>query len=77
MAANSQAFSLSSGSLMASAMAADNLAMAAYLAGISLIPVRSADRDQEHQESHRPHAGAAEASSSQTGTSVCTSVDFK
>ena len=46
MAAISQAFSLSSGSLFASAMAADNLAMAAYLAGISLIPLSASEKEQ-------------------------------
>lgn len=46
MAAISQAFSLSSGSLFVSAMAADNLAMAAYLAGISLIPLSASEKEQ-------------------------------
>ena len=57
MAAISQAFSLSSGPLFASAMAADNLAMAAYLAGISLIPLSAADKQQLNSKDSDDSAG--------------------
>ena len=57
MVAISQAFSLSSGSLFASAMAADNLAMAAYLAGISLIPLSDADKQQLDSKTSDDSAG--------------------